>query len=435
MLQNRLINWTDIIQFTSAGIVVADYSQVREAISSRFKQIYGSDIDLSTASADGIYVETLSLLVNNICQSFKSFYSSLDVRTATGKSLEMLCALSNVSRKAATYSTASIECTLSSEETTDLTTRSISFLDKNGNEWKCETPNSDMVFEPDVPQSIIVTCTQAGPVRADVGWIDRTLDTQVVMTVVQSQPAQLGSYAETDAQLRARRNQSLGATGNSVLESLAGALLSVTGIDDVKIYNNDTSQPVVTKDTTSIDAHNVYVIVRRRENVAIANSLLGSLIYQKMTPGIMTTSFSGSSSNGINQTYRYRQYVLGEEVDPDLIQNVSWKEAVAIHPQIAIKVKAKENFASSNDSTLSKIANTLFEYLNNLPISTDITLENVKDESEYADPMFRGRTTYDVQSVTIDGNAADFTNQDTYFSYTNATYTNNNDGTYTVTLS
>ena len=78
------INWTELIQFTKNGVYVADYQEIRSAICNRFKEIYGQDIDLATTSADGIYVETLSLMINNILQSFKHFYAQLDVRTASG---------------------------------------------------------------------------------------------------------------------------------------------------------------------------------------------------------------------------------------------------------------------------------------------------------------------------------------------------------------
>lgn len=434
MLKNKNIDYSEIIQFTNSGIAVADYPLIRSSLVEKFKEIYGSDIDLSTGSADGIYIETLSLLINNICQAFKQFYSSLDIQTASGKSLELLCSLSNVSRKPATYSTASINVTLNDTETT-FTTNSISFLDKNGNEWKYESANNPLTFEPGITQTIIVTCTQLGPIKAEKGWINKTLDTQVLMSVQQLEDANVGSNEETDNQLRARRNQSLGSTGITVLESLVGSLLSLTGINDVKIYNNDSNEIITTKDNTKINSHEVYVIIRKNNNIEIADSLIGSIIYEKMTPGIMTVSFTGNKTNGINHTYKYRQYILGEEVEPDIIQNVNWKEAVAVKPQIVITIKTKENFASANNSTLNLIANNVITYLNNLQLSTNITPLNISDEAEYADPLFRGRSTFNIDSVTIDGKTTEFKNLDTFYNYTTISYNKIDNTTYIITLS
>ena len=73
--------------------------------------------------------------------------------------------------------------------------------------------------------------------------------------MVQEKDADIGSPEESDTELRARRNQSGGAAGVTVLESLLGALLNVVGIEDVKIYNNNTNAATTSADETTVDAH------------------------------------------------------------------------------------------------------------------------------------------------------------------------------------
>ena len=136
-----------LIHFTKDGVVVADYQEIRQTITDAFKNIYGRDIDLSSASADGIYVQTLCLMISNILQSFKQYYAQLDVRTASGVYLENLCALSNIRRKDATASTCSISLTLSDTETQPYTTEEISLEYKNGNIWTYSS-DSDISLEP-----------------------------------------------------------------------------------------------------------------------------------------------------------------------------------------------------------------------------------------------------------------------------------------------
>lgn len=414
-LLNKLVNWNELIKFSSSGILIAEYPQIRTSISRRFREIYGDDIDLSTASADGVYVETLCLMINNILKSFQSFYTNLDINTATGKFLEILCSLSNVNRKPATYSNASITVTLGSDET-EYTTNSISFLDKNGNIWTCESIEP-LVFQPGVAQQIVVICETPGPIKAEAGWIDRLVETNINMTISQTQQANVGSYEETDSQLRARRNQSLGASGTTVLESLAGALLSITGIDDVKIYNNDTASAITAKDTTSIPSHNVYVIIRKKTNIDITDATIGSIIYEKMTPGIQTQQMKTEVTSGTSKNFIYEQYVLGTPIS-GVTQNVYWKEAKALNPTINITLDLKEHFASANDSTVKLIASAALSYLNNLPLSTNISISELKNVIEDADPLFRGRSTYDINTLTIDNKQTDFVNIDTYFNYT-----------------
>lgn len=413
MLKTTNIPWNSLIQFTSSGIIVAEYNEIRTAITEQFKKIYGSDIDLSTSSADGIYVETYCMIINNILQSIKQTYANLNIKTASGSFLDILCALTNVYRKQETHSTASLVATLDSSEQT-YTTNSLSFVDVNGNVWT-STSTSQMTFVPGVPQTIVVQCEDIGPIRADAGWINKTLALDVVMSVNQEQPANLGSYAETDAQLRARHSQSLGARGKSVLESLVGALLEITGIDDAKVYNNDGLTAIVAKDGTEVQSHCVYTIVRRKENIDVPDSLIGTILYEKMTPGIPTVQTT-DFTNGISHTYVYSQEILGSNAT-DITQNVYWKEAKPISPEIVITITPKQQFASANDYTVNLIADSVIDYCHNLQISEDIDYYSLYDAVRYADPLFRGKTTYNIVSITIDGEPANFTNPDTYFNY------------------
>ena len=95
---------SNFVSFTAGGLQTATFVEVREALIARYKEVYGNDIDLSTGSADGIFVNDLSLIINNILLTMQTLYSNLDVRTATGTYLDKLCALANVSIKPATYS-------------------------------------------------------------------------------------------------------------------------------------------------------------------------------------------------------------------------------------------------------------------------------------------------------------------------------------------
>lgn len=417
-----LVNWSDIISFTGAGLNVAEYSKIRIAIANRYKEIYGNDIDLSTGSADGIFVETYSLIVNNILQSFKTFYSQLDINTATGKFLETLCALSNVFRKSATKSTAVLILTLNENETARRGITSLTFSDINGNTWEFKDTLNPLNLEPGIPQTIVVECSELGPVRADAGWIDQCIDTSLLVNVVQENAAELGSYPETDAELRARRNNSLSSSGTTVLGSLAGALLNLTGVKDVKIYNNDTSGIITAKDNTSINIHSVYIILRRNLNIDIADSKIGSIIYEKMTPGIMCVK--SNETAGKNHSYQYKQYISGE-IESGVNQIVNWKVATPVHPTIVITLDKKENFASANNSTANTVASAVIEYINNLQLSTDLKVKDIENECEYNDPLFRGRRTFNVASVTINSLSANFVNQDTYYDYKNVNITNN----------
>lgn len=438
---DKIINWNEFITFNKGGLVVAEYSKIRIALQNAFKSIYGEDVDLSTGTADGVYLDMYGLIINNILQSFKFFYNNLNINNASGKYLDNLCALSNVTRKPASYSTAKLLCTLDESNPTDYTVKAtgtgssgLAFLDQNGTIWYFE-PDEDYTFVRGVQQEIVVRCEDLGPIAAVPGFINRLVTNEVTMSISQNEYAQVGAYEETDSELRARRNQSLGASGDTVLESLAGALLAYEAIEDVEIYNGDTAKTA--KDGTAIAAHRVYIILRRNLNIELDDKVIGTLIYEKMTPGIPTIPSTdenmGEAPYG-NHSFQYVQKILGQPIDTGINQMVYWKVAKPIAPEIKITITPNSYFASNNNSTANLIGDNIIAMMNDIHLGDDVTIKDLENEVYYSDPFFRGRATFDIKSITINSLADKFINKDTYFNYTNYTVSNTYDPVETTKL-
>lgn len=410
----------DFIKFTANGLQIANFTQIRAALIVNYKSIFGTDIDLSTGTADGEFVNETALIINNICQAMQILYSNLDVRTANSTYLDALCALSNVTRRPATYSNASLQITNTSNSSLTLTNPS--FVDQAGTEWSY---NGEITLASNETQEITVVCTEAGSIQAPTGWIIETVET-LPIDVVQSQPANVGLERETDNELRAKRNQSSGAAGTTVLASLVGALYNLSGVRDVKIYNNNTDSNISAKDTTTVGPHSIYVAIRKEEGVTIKDEAIGTIIYEKLTPGISTNASTAASANGTAKDYIYVVKILGAEISLSQ-QHVYWKECKGIAPQITIQLNPTTYFSS--DNIRDNVGPALMEYLNKLEIGTDLTQNAILVETISLDPLFRGKPTYTVGTITI----SSATNPDTYYKYTTATVTENQ-GVYTLTL-
>lgn len=402
MLQNYEVDISDFIKITSAGVKIADYVQVRAALIKRFKEIYGSDIDVSTASADGVYITNLALIINNILQSVKTMYGNLDVNTANGVYLDNLCALANVKRKPATHSTASIVIKNISNSTVGAITQ-LTVVDKAGTEWKTVESIPELTANQQIERTVV--CVQDGPVEAKAGWIYETLEAGLGLSITQPNDAILGSNEESDAELRARRAESSAATGITVLESLTGALLAVSGIDDVLIYNAG-SNAVTAKDGTIVNAHSIYLIVRRDPAVIVDDKTIGTIIVNKLTPGIFTVAPAVENKH----SYNYEQLFQGTKlVGFDLVAN--WKEAIPVKPTIIINIEEGDTFDSN---TAEVIGQSVKDYANSLAIRTDLTATNILIEAS-------GLGDYVVKSATIN-NTASYENPDTYYNYTSVSY-------------
>lgn len=434
MLKDRNFEIGNFVRLASAGMEVAEFVDVRDAIIKRYKEVYGSDIDLSTASADGVFINDMALIINNILQIMKSLYSNLNVDTASGVYLDALCRLANVNRMSATKSTASIiiksllttgdPVTFGDVDENGNVVNQITFVDKAGTEW---VSDASVTLGPGESAEVKVTCTEAGPVDAPAGWINQTM-LVMNLSVTQTANAIRGSNEETDTELRQRRAQSSGANGISVLESLVGALLEVTGIDDVSIYNNNTLVNATAKDGTVIAPHNIYVVIRQQKGLNIDDSTIGDLIYTKLTPGIKTTASAAVSANGIAKSYAFIPQMLGVTINY-LNQFVYWKNAVAIKPTITAKIKPTQYFT---EDEINVIAQEVYNYANNIKLGDSIDADRIFIAILDADPEFKGQRTYTVSASDVSVTSTD--NPDTYYEYSTVSFVKNDDNTYTLTI-
>ena len=410
MFKERNFKIGDFIRLTSAGLEIAEFVNIRDVLISRYKEIYGSDIDLNTANADGVFVNDLALIINNILQTMKNLYANLDINTASGIYLDNLCRYANITRFPATASSASLVVTnnTSAEKTFgDLdgngnTLNTLTFVDKSGTEWI----GNAITLAAGASQEITVVCSIKGEVKAPAGWITQTM-LVLGLGVNQAHDAILGTNVETDNELRLRRAQSSGANGTTVLESMTGALLAVSGIEDVKIYNNNTAEDKTALDGTTVTNRSIYVILRQHEGLTISNDTIGEIIYQKSTPGIFTCK-TADTTTGVSGEYTFTPSNISF-----FGQKVYWKKAIGIAPKIMIDFTKTQYF---EDNELDIMGEAILNYANNLLIGEQISKDLVFSSIYSADPMFKGQRTYNVlySGITIENK----TNTDTYYNYT-----------------
>lgn len=423
MFVNQILDIKNLIQITSSGIKVATFSQIKASLIARYKQIYGSDIEVDDTNADGIFLNDLALIINNILQSCQTAFGNLDINSASGIYLDRLCALSNIIRKPATKSIAKL--TLENLDTTTpiMIENGLQFVDRAGLLWMyngndIEIPIGDTL-------DINVECDTYGEITAPAeNWIYQAIEV-LPISVTQSEDAIVGENEETDQSLRARQAASNGNQGVTILDGMVNDLLALSGVRDVYIYNNNDGSSVSFGDGTEINAHSIYVIIRY-ENAE--ESKIGQIIFEDLTPGIVITECDSNVTGGTGKSYLYRQNVpsIG---GVSFNNNVYWKKAEGLNPQIVITVTTTPNYTSDE---VDEIKQYLFNYLNNLPIMNDLHSSDIISETIMADPTFKGRSTFIVNNVTINGNTS-FTNTGSFYNYTNLV-SSGTSGTITFTL-
>ena len=421
------VNFKNLISLDASGLHIASYSEILNHLIIRYKEAYGDDINVTNESADGIFLHNTALEINNILQHIQYIYSNLDINYATGESLDNLCALSSLYRKPATHSNAKVR--ISNLANTPATLSSVVAIDRSNNQW---TYNAELTIAASSYVDINLTCETLGPVSAPVGSIYQiiNLPNNVLISIEQLEDAVLGENEETDTDLRARKLRAASPDGTTVLDSLIGSLLQLSGVRDVLIYNNSDGSVTPAKDTTVIATHNIYVVMRYSDSVD--DNLIGNTIYEKLTPGVMTTSHTTDAS-GTGKSIDYYPSVFGIN-NTQYSTKVYWKKAIAAAPAIVITFDNTLDMYFTESFAKDVIGKGLIDYLNNLTLSSDISPDEIKVKAYDLDPRYSGNWDFNVRTVTVNGNATTYTNADTFYNYSTLVY--DDSGTYpTLTIS
>lgn len=425
------VDYTKLIDLEGGTLKVASYIEIRDSLIKMFQEIYGTDIDIDSACADGQFINAISLIFNNILQTFQYAFDNFDPATAQGKYLDILSSYNNIQRQEETKSTVQLYIRNSGN---DLTPDFLTFVDRNGNSWTWynsaqitfESGNTYLITDVvcDTKGSIIALGTpfldDQGDPTNDLQYADfsQTSNADINRFIDNSYPnlsfwqrddAVVGQEAESDESLRNRRNLLLGNSSVSVLEGLKGALLNTDGIEDCYIYNNVTNSTVLLDDAhssykpindgTGVLPHSIYVSLRIKENLTIPESTIGQLIYKKLTPGIQTSE-SGETSQS-------KQWQV-----PNTVGNlyINWKQCQSITPYIKIEFLLTENFDLPNNPTTEHEASTEIEkmmvdnlqkYLNKVKINEYIQSAKLMTAVQTSDRPKNGLPTFFVSTAQV----------------------------------
>lgn len=486
------LDYTNLIQFTNGTLKLASFVQIRNALIKRMQDIYGNDIDVSPASADGQYINSIALLINNIFQTLRQGYQSLDPASATGQYLDTLCSFNNVERITPSHSTAQLY--IYNLTNNPITANKLSFIDRNNTLWLWDNGGVDKTFPAGTgsnPEIITdVECDEIGAVSApgtsafykleDGEWIE--VDTPAEQSwdeielygtakengtiyqcvennglkVWQYKDAEVGNDEESDESLRSRRYQMLGNNSITVLEGLRGTLLNLTGIRDVYIYNNQNISNVrlnyePINDENLIYPHSIYVVIRYEEGVEIGEEIIGKIIYNKLTPGIGTNGWNIDENNTSaplpDPNGQYLSYDIVRT--QGLVDTIYWKKCDPQSPEIELNFKINPDLydipsdanndpieaAHDPDSEVEKnIVKKLTKYIDNVKINEYMTVSLLLAYLQQADVLVNGVNTFYSLSGDIDGEQI-YPAKLAYFKYNTFKFeydVANNTGTLTI---
>lgn len=324
----------DLIWIDASGYHYADFPTFLQFYTEGYQAIYGSDVYLGSDSQDGQWVAFQAQASYNLAIKGASVFNSLSPSTAQGLGLSRAVKLNGIKRRVATNST--VELTIVGQAFTTITNGKAA--DSLNQIWNLPTT----VTIP-IGGSITVTATadQEGAVQAQANTITQIFTpTRGWQSVNNSGAATSGVAVETDAQLRNRQYISVANPSLTVLEGTTGAVANVTGVTQVKSYENDTGST----DSNGIPAHSIALVVSGGVDSDVA-----SAIALHKTPGCRTygtTTVPTEDANGMPI-------------------NINFYRPTTATIGVQITLKARSNWISTNEAIISQ---AVADYINLIAI-------------------------------------------------------------------
>lgn len=291
--------------FDANGLTVNTRAEEVTILNAGLQGIYGNDINLDSNSQDGQFVGIEAQVIVDQLELLVQINAGFDPDRAIGRILDERVAINNIARAGGTFTIQPI--TLVIDRTVALQGLDAEFNSINGVGFTVQDNAGNQFIL--VDSETFTAGTYSRNFRAQIiGQVETIVDTitnpvTIVIGVISvnnpSGALEIGQNEETDAQLRVRRQRSVSINSAGYLNGLIGACLALTGVTEVKAYENYTNST----DADGIPAHSIWLIVEGG-----ANTDIGNVLYQKKSMGCgMKGAVTGTieTVNGGDFVYKF----------------------------------------------------------------------------------------------------------------------------------
>lgn len=265
------------------GLVVQSLEEIKTDLITKFKAIYGNDINIEQNSPDGQLINILAQEKKDILDLFTQLYNNLDVDAVYGLPQQVLYKLNGLSINAYTYSYVYVNVTVTEDVTLEGLDENISNADGTG--YTVRDTNGNRYILATTVNLTGGTTNLLNFRAAELGSVTSLANTVTVMeTVIKgvsgvNNPANnyiTGNTGETTAQFRQRRNRALNVASQGFTDSIQSQMLNLPDVTQCKAYDNKSNSTV-----NDIPPHTLWVVVEGGTPEEI-----GQVIYANIPPGI-----------------------------------------------------------------------------------------------------------------------------------------------------
>lgn len=321
---------------TSTGFVPKTYAEIIAEIEGSQRAVLGADLDISPEQPLGQMNGIVGAKLRELWEALAAVYAARVPSAATSTALDGLAEITAIERLDATRGTVTLSVTLSAGVT--LPAGSVaSVAGQPTNRWVTLAAATNAgVSQASV--SVAAQAEAAGLVRANANANTITvIATPASGWVGVNNPldAVPGALAESDPQLRRRRDATVRAGGSSPLDAVRRALAEVPGVTQVRVFEN--AGDVVDEDGRP--PHSIDVLVVGGTDQAVADALWASkaagIETWGSTPRTVTDAVGTSRSVSFSRPTTVNVYVSATvERDPSVYPTAASLQAV-VGPALA----------------------------------------------------------------------------------------------------
>lgn len=229
--------------FDGNGLVIDRLADIKTEIEFELREAFGQGINLADTSPWGQFVGLMSERYSLIWELLEAVYNASFPNTSFGVYLEELVAFNGLTREAATSSAVGLTFTRSTAQGSGdvIIPIGTQVTATSGATTIWSTTIEATILSANLSVAVQATANITGP----IGALSGTLTTMVaappnVLSVVNPADAVPGENEETDAELKARRNNQLGRTGTSTESGIRSALQLMAEVRKATLITNDT---------------------------------------------------------------------------------------------------------------------------------------------------------------------------------------------------
>lgn len=264
----------DVYEYIDAtGVILADTSDIKSTVEGEWHTTYGADMAVTNDTPQGKIITSEIAARVSVVNNNAAVANQINPNKAGGVFLDAICALLGLYRDPATP-TIVPGVTVTGQPLTILPAGSQVRGISSGAIYGTI---SQIQFDNTGAGTVDFQCLTLGPITCPIGDIDsanQSIVTQVLgwETVYNSIAGTAGTPQQSDASLRALRNQTLALQGISTVEAQTSGLAAVPGVLSFA-YRENVASTTQTIDGIVLTAHSVWACVDGGADVDVAASL------------------------------------------------------------------------------------------------------------------------------------------------------------------